>query len=130
MNHDEILNLLGALLDGELNEDQSKLIEDHLKDCSACQKELESLKKLDLLSKDYFSSSPDDQYWKTFAGRVSKEITSKKNPARSKETKKMFKDSFIEGDGRYGLRATVFPLSVLAHAAIVLIMLVYPLMNP
>ena len=45
MNHHEITNLLGAFLDGELNEDQSKSVEDHLRGCSDCQKELESLRR-------------------------------------------------------------------------------------
>src|SRR5436309_617971 len=46
MNHQQYREMLSLLLYGELNEDDSSVIHEHLKECAECRSEWESLKKL------------------------------------------------------------------------------------
>ncbi len=51
MEHREAEELLSALLDGELPEDQRRAVEAHLAECEVCRRNLESLRRtMDLVS--------------------------------------------------------------------------------
>ncbi len=47
MKCDLPIELLSGYLDGELDSEQTRMVEEHLKACKVCRKELEDLKKLD-----------------------------------------------------------------------------------
>ncbi|MCK4336685.1 MAG: zf-HC2 domain-containing protein, partial [Candidatus Aminicenantes bacterium] len=128
MRHKTIIDSLGAFLDGELNQKQINIIKKHLNTCAECRKELESLKSLNDYSREVFLEAPEYDDWNSFSERIILKINRNKKQTRTKE-EKMFKDSFIKGNRYSGSSAVFFPLSVVVHAFLILILLVYPLIN-
>jgi len=128
MKHQKIKELLSAYFDGELPDKERQEVEQHLTTCQECQKELVDLEELEKLSKQFQYSYQDEEYWQSYPGRVITGIKQKITPTPDKE-EKMFKDSFIEGGKNYGTKAMIFPLSLLAHAAIATLLVIMPLLN-
>lgn len=80
MKHQKIKNLLGAYLDGELDEEKRKIIEEHLKVCNECAEELEALRLLDKKVKEEKVPLPPGDYWNNFSGRVMEKLKQKRSP--------------------------------------------------
>ena len=70
MKHKEIKNLLGAYVDGELQDLIKKEIEEHLKICPECIEEIEFLRTLHYRIKKEKIPFPSDSYWDNFPKRV------------------------------------------------------------
>ena len=128
MRHKKIKEMLGAYFDGELSSRKKRIIEQHLKTCPECHRELLLFEKMDNLSQELRSSSQDDEYWKTFSYRVSTGIKQQMIPIPEKEAK-MFKDSFIVGGKNYWLKALVFPVSLVTHVIIAALLIIMPMLN-
>jgi len=47
MDHQKIKELISSYYDGELDEEQKKLVERHLEECSECRKEFEEMGKFE-----------------------------------------------------------------------------------
>lgn len=74
MKCEEIDKLLHLYLDGELDVEKSKQIEEHLLTCQECAARLQGLESLDLAAKRIRMPVPSPDYWKTFSERVRNEI--------------------------------------------------------
>jgi len=74
MKHKKIKSLIGAYLDGELHGKLKNLIEEHLKTCSECKKELDVLKALDKKIRQEKIVFPADSYWDYLPKRIMKKI--------------------------------------------------------
>ncbi|MCK4557489.1 MAG: zf-HC2 domain-containing protein, partial [Candidatus Aminicenantes bacterium] len=129
MRHEKIRKLLGAFLDKELDAEYIKVVENHLNTCPKCREELTFLKKMEELSGEIPSIPQEEKYWASFPLRVKNGIKQIINEDRMKEDK-MFQDSFIQGEQNIGVKAMVFPLSMAAHLILVLMLVIYPLLNP
>ena len=82
MTHEKIKEMLGAYFDGQLRDSDKVQIEQHLKTCQECQKELADLEKLENLSKQFQYSSQDEAYWNSYSERVAVGIKNKISPTR------------------------------------------------
>jgi hypothetical protein len=56
MDHQKIKELISPYHEGELNEEEKKRVEKHLKECSECKKEFEEMGKFEEAWKMYWSS--------------------------------------------------------------------------
>lgn len=54
----EIVDLLSPYFDGELDEKDTKIVKKHLGQCLNCRRELENMKKLSVLIKGSYKTSP------------------------------------------------------------------------
>ncbi len=83
IDHEQIKTLISAYIDGELNQEEQKILEEHLKTCDSCQKDLQVLKNISSVLKQWpeESLSPDlEQKLHTTLRKESKEgIKMKKN---------------------------------------------------
>ena len=129
MRHVKIQKLLGAYLDKELNQERMKIIDNHLKACLKCQKELSYLKKIEEFPREVPQVPQEEKYWASFPYRIKDGIKQFIHEDYTKEDK-MFKDSFIQGEKNIGVKAMVFPLSVTAHFILALMLVIIPLLNP
>ncbi len=64
MNCDEIRNLLSSYIDGETDEDEKLLIEEHINNCDECKKELDEYKKIIQALNDLPDEEPPAGYCK------------------------------------------------------------------
>lgn len=75
--HESKEQLMGYL-DGELNEEQKKLLEQHLSQCSDCKQELEDFRRLIAVTSDVTLREPEqklwDQYWSNLYNRLERGI--------------------------------------------------------
>jgi hypothetical protein len=70
MNHREIQKLIGAYVDGELHGEEKRIVEEHIKTCADCARELEYIRELNEKIKGEKMPLPADAYWETFPKRV------------------------------------------------------------
>lgn len=66
MTHQEIRERLPLYLSGELSPAERAAIEKHLKDCPACQEELEEFRKMDDLLGGLHLADPPDDIWEGY----------------------------------------------------------------
>jgi hypothetical protein len=77
--------LLGPFMDEELPEKERQKVADHLERCSACRHRLESLHKVEALSRQLVTVKPDETYWSTFLPRLrSRMARAQKRPTGQK----------------------------------------------
>jgi len=69
----KIRELLSGFLDGELNEAEQKLVEDHLIECPLCQKHLARLQDLDQIIKEIEVERPSHDFHLRLARRLKQE---------------------------------------------------------
>jgi anti-sigma factor RsiW len=74
---DDIKPLLSSFFDNELNEDDCETVVNHLNTCSSCSKELENIKELSRLLKEYAAKTPC--YNDSIAQNVVNRINNHKN---------------------------------------------------
>ncbi len=65
---------LAAFADGELPPGRREEVAAHLKGCLACRAQLESIQKVDALSRQLTHTEPEQAYWATFLPRVRSKI--------------------------------------------------------
>ena len=63
-------DLMMAYLDGELDDRQNKVLQEHLAQCTQCAKELEEFKSLKLMTDNITLSEPEDQIWQRYWDHV------------------------------------------------------------
>ncbi|MBE3131070.1 MAG: zf-HC2 domain-containing protein, partial [Acidobacteria bacterium] len=131
MRHRKFQELIGAYADGELRETDRSRVEKHLQACPACRRDLDFIRDLDRLPKTSPAVPREADYWASFSGRVRAGIDRRQAgaPASRVAEVEMFKDSFYHPESRARTRAAIFPLSLAAHAAILLLLIVLPLMR-
>ncbi len=70
MKCEEAEPLMMALLDGEIEEAQRRLLERHLQSCYACAKELEEFRQLKELTEGVTLMEPEARLWQEYWSRV------------------------------------------------------------
>ena len=63
-------DLIMAYLDGELDDTQKKVLQEHLTQCTQCSKELEEFKSLKSMTDNINLSEPEDQVWQRYWDNV------------------------------------------------------------
>jgi len=66
MRHQKIKELISLYLEGELDNRERKIVEQHIKECEECRKEFEELNKLEEVLKKMEFKKPSDEIWKTY----------------------------------------------------------------
>jgi predicted anti-sigma-YlaC factor YlaD len=66
MDHQEIIELLSAYADGELQGEQKQTVDDHLKTCSDCRRELNELKRFEEVMAKMELKKADNEVWKRY----------------------------------------------------------------
>lgn len=78
MDHQRIRELISSFYDGELNEEQKRMVEEHLKECPECKKEFEETAKLEeVMSKMELKKPPEEAwrlYWASVYNRLERRI--------------------------------------------------------
>lgn len=80
MKHKKIKELLGAYLDGELDEEKKRIVKEHLRVCTECSEEMETLRLLHKKVKEEKVPLPHEGYWDAFPGRVMEKLKQKSSP--------------------------------------------------
>lgn len=70
MEHEKIKGLISTYHDGELNEEQKKVLEKHLEQCLDCQKEFEKMRKFEEVMGKMELKKPNEEVWKIYWGSV------------------------------------------------------------
>ncbi len=78
MKCDLPIELLSGYLDGELDSEQTRMVEEHLKACKVCRKELEDLKQLDGYVRSVEVEEPSREFLFTVNRRVIDRIKKKR----------------------------------------------------
>ncbi|MBC8358379.1 MAG: zf-HC2 domain-containing protein [Candidatus Aminicenantes bacterium] len=66
MDHQQIKKLISSYYDGELDEEQKKIIKKHLEDCPECQKEFEEMGKFEEVMSKMELKKPPKEAWKIY----------------------------------------------------------------
>jgi len=78
MDHQKIKELISSYYEGELNEEEKKLVERHLKECSECKKEFEEMGKFEeVMGKMELKKLPKEawkMYWSSVYNRLERRI--------------------------------------------------------
>ncbi len=70
MAEDAFKSLLMGYIDDELTELEAFHIEEHLKECRECAKELEEFRRLKEVTHNMRVSTPDDKYWEIYWSNI------------------------------------------------------------
>jgi len=63
-------DLMMGYLDNELNDEQKRRFEEHLKSCSECTEELKEFKKLKEITDEVTLVEPEDRIWQEYWGGI------------------------------------------------------------
>ena len=78
MDHQKIKELISSYYDGELDEEQKKLVKSHLEECSECRKEFEEMGKFEeVMSRMALKKLPKEawqMYWTSVYNRLERGI--------------------------------------------------------
>ena len=120
MRHRQLQELIGAYADGELRPADRARVEEHLRTCAACRRDLDFLRKLEDLPRTSPDGPREADYWDSFPGRVRAGIARRDAgaPASRDAEVPMFQDSFYRPERRTRAKAVLFPVSLLGHAAV------------
>lgn len=66
MDHNKIKELISSYFDGELDEEQKKLVNDHIRQCSECRKEFEEMGKFEEVMGKMKLKQPSKEVWKDY----------------------------------------------------------------
>lgn len=66
MDHNKIKESISSLIDNELDEQQKKIVEEHLRSCPECQKEFHALKKFEEVMNIMELKEPKKEVWQTY----------------------------------------------------------------
>lgn len=70
----KVRKLLGPFIDEELSEKRRRGMASHLEGCPACRRQLDSIRKVEALSRQLMQAEPDQAYWETFLPRLRAKI--------------------------------------------------------
>ncbi len=70
MDHNKIKELISSYFDGELDEEQKKLVNDHIRQCSECRKEFEEMGKFEEVMGKMELKQPSKEVWKVYWSSV------------------------------------------------------------
>jgi len=70
MDHNKIKELISSYYDEELDEEQKKLVNDHLRQCSECRKEFEEMAKFEEVMGKMELKQPSKEVWKVYWSSV------------------------------------------------------------
>ncbi len=76
----KLRRILPKYMDGDLSERRSALVEEHVRDCSACAAELRTLEKMRSLLRTAGEAEMPDAYWGTYWERLEKKLPDKPLP--------------------------------------------------
>jgi predicted anti-sigma-YlaC factor YlaD len=66
MDHQKIKELISSYYDGELDEEQKKLVERHLEECSECRREFEEMGKFEEVMSQVVLKKPPKEAWQMY----------------------------------------------------------------
>ena len=66
MDHKKITKLISSYYDGELDEEQKKLVHSHLEICSECRKEFEEMGKFEEVMSQMVLKKPPKEAWQMY----------------------------------------------------------------
>lgn len=70
MEHDKMKELITYYLDGELDANHRRLVEEHLKECAECRKELEEMSRFEEVMGKMQLKRPPEEAWKVYWSSV------------------------------------------------------------
>jgi len=70
MDHKKIKELISSYFDGELDEEQKKLVNEHIRQCSECRKEFEEMGKFEEVMGKMELKQPSKEVWKVYWSSV------------------------------------------------------------
>ena len=70
MNCQDYKDLMMAYLDGELDAEQQKMLEQHLSSCTKCSAELDEFRELKQLTDNVKLVEPEDKIWNQYWGNI------------------------------------------------------------
>ena len=66
MDHKKIKKLISSYFDSELDEEQKKLVNEHIRQCSECRKEFEEMGKFEEVMGKMELKQPSKEVWKVY----------------------------------------------------------------
>ncbi|MFQ6082807.1 MAG: anti-sigma factor family protein [Candidatus Aminicenantia bacterium] len=63
MRHEKIKELISLYIEGELDNEERKIVKQHLRECSDCEREFEELNKLEEVMKKMEFKKPSKEIW-------------------------------------------------------------------
>jgi len=63
-------DLMMGYLDDELDDEQTRAFEEHLKDCPQCREELEQFRQLKKITDEVTLAEPEDRIWQQYWGGI------------------------------------------------------------
>jgi len=66
MDHKKIKELISSYFDSELDEEQKKLVNEHIRQCSECRKEFEEMRKFEEVMGKMELKQPSKEVWKVY----------------------------------------------------------------
>lgn len=70
MEHQKMKELISSYYDGELDREQKKIAEEHLKECSECREEFEGMSELEEVMNKVEFKKPSREVWKLYWSSV------------------------------------------------------------
>jgi len=70
MDHKKIKELISSYFDSELDEEQKKLVNEHIRQCSECRKEFEEMGKFEEVMGKMELKQPSKEVWKVYWSSV------------------------------------------------------------
>jgi predicted anti-sigma-YlaC factor YlaD len=70
MDHNKIKKLISSYFDGELDEEQKKLVNEHIQQCSECRKEFDEMGKFEEVMGKMELKQPSNEVWKVYWSSV------------------------------------------------------------
>lgn len=69
-DHQKMKELISLYIDGEVNEEQKEMVENHLRECLECQKEFEEMSKLEEVMGQMELKKPPRETWQVYWASV------------------------------------------------------------
>jgi predicted anti-sigma-YlaC factor YlaD len=70
MEHEKLKELISTYFDGELDADQKRLVQDHLKRCPECKREFDEMAKFEEVMGKMALKKPPEEAWKIYWSSV------------------------------------------------------------
>jgi predicted anti-sigma-YlaC factor YlaD len=70
MDHEKLKELISSYLDGELDEDQRRLVEEHIEECPECRREHGEMAKFEEVMRKMTLKQPPKEAWEVYSESV------------------------------------------------------------
>lgn len=114
MSCERLDRLIHLFLDGGLDQDQERGLQEHLSKCERCAKRLALLQKIEGTAKRFPAKEPSQEYWDTFSSRLRDKITAREQESPGFNLRKALESVFAYS-----------PLKIKVAAGLVSIVLVF-----